>query len=83
MTRQAEIERFIIDELLAEPLPSIDPELPLFSSGMIDSMGMLRLITFLEEQFGIEVGDGDVGDDNFGTLARLSAFVDGKTGGEE
>jgi acyl carrier protein len=39
---------------------------------------MLRLITFLEEHFKMEIGDGEVGEENFGTLSRLAAFVDRK-----
>lgn len=76
MNTQSEIERFILEELLSGTRETLDPEEPLVSTGVIDSLGMLRLITFLEERFGLKIGDGDVGDDNFGTLRRLVAFVD-------
>ena len=75
MNTETEIERFILDDLLSGSRQTLDPEEPLTSSGIIDSLGTLRLITFLEERFGIQVGDGDVGEENFGTLRRLSAFV--------
>jgi acyl carrier protein len=45
---------------------------------LIDSLGMLRLIMFLEEHFKVQVGDGEVGEENFGTVSRLAAFVDRK-----
>ena len=54
----------------------VEADEPLTSSGLIDSLGMLRLIAHLEEQYQMEVGDGDVGDENFGHLSRLAAFVD-------
>ena len=79
MNTQTELERFIIDELLSGSRPGIKPDEPL-TSGLIDSLGTLRLITFLEEKYGIQVGDGEVGDENFGTLGRLQAFVDRKRG---
>ena len=78
MNIQTEIERFILDELLSGSRPTLDPEEPLFSNGTIDSLGTLRLITFLEERYGLVVGDGDVGDGNFKTLSRIHAFVERK-----
>ena len=74
---QEEIRRFIIDSLLiGNERTDLGADEPLTSSGLIDSLGMLRLIAHLEEQYQMEVGDGDVGDENFGTLSRLAAFVD-------
>jgi acyl carrier protein len=81
MQTQSEIERFILDDLLTGARESLGPDEPLFSSGTLDSLGTLRLITFLEDRFGVQVGDGDVGEENFGTLRRLAAFVDGQRGG--
>jgi len=78
MNTRAEIERFILDELMSGERNSIDPDEPLISTGTLDSLGMLRLITFLEERFGLKIGDGEVGDENFGTLARLANFVERK-----
>jgi len=78
LNTQTEIERFILDDLLSGTRPGLDPDEPLVSSGTLDSLGTLRLITFLEERFGLQVGDGEVGDDNFGTLRRLHAFVERK-----
>ncbi len=78
MNTQSAIERFIVDDLLSGSRPNLGPEEPLFSSGTLDSLGTLRLISFLEEQFGMTISDGDVGEDNFGTLAKLAAFVDSR-----
>ena len=78
MNTQTDIERFILEDILSGSRPNLEPDEPLVSSGTLDSLGMLRLITFLEERFGLTIGDGDVGDDNFGTLRRLAAFVEQK-----
>ena len=80
MNIEAKIERFILEELLsAGTRPSIAPEESLINAGVIDSLGMLRLITFVEQEFGITVGDGDVGTDNFETLRKITAFIERKT----
>lgn len=81
MNISTEIERFILDDLLSGERSSLDPDEPLFNSGTLDSLGTLRLITFLEERFGLQIGDGDVGDENFGTLRKLQAFVERKQAG--
>jgi acyl carrier protein len=79
MTTQNIIKDFIVDTLLvASDRPDIGADEPLTSSGIIDSLGMLRLIMFLEEHFKVQVGDGEVGEQNFGTISRLAAFVDRK-----
>jgi acyl carrier protein len=38
----------------------------------------LRLITFLEERFGLQIKDGELGDDNFATINNIKAFVEKK-----
>ena len=51
----------------------------LTSVGVLDSVGVLSLITFLEEAFGITIADEEVVPDNLDSIARLDAFVRRKT----
>lgn len=44
----------------------------------LDSMGVVSLITRLEERFGITVEDDDIDGDTFATVGSLVAFVDAK-----
>lgn len=79
MNTKEVIERFIVDEImLAESGTRIDPDESLISNGVLDSLGLLRLIAFVEEQFNIEVDDGDVVPDNFQTLNVMEKFLAGK-----
>ena len=50
----------------------------LLESGLIDSLGLLLVIDFLEVHFQISVRDTEVGVENFGTLAAISHFVKSK-----
>jgi acyl carrier protein len=43
--------------------------------GIVDSMGMMELIDFLEEQFGVQPADDEITEENFATLARIAGFV--------
>lgn len=56
----------------------VSPETPLLESGVLDSLGILQLMTFLGEQMGIEVSDEDFIPENFETVGSLSRFVAGK-----
>jgi acyl carrier protein len=79
MNTQVRIERFLLDELLAgSGRESVGADEPLVSTGVIDSLGMLRLITFLEEELGTKIADGDVVAENFETIRKIAAFVDEK-----
>lgn len=50
----------------------------LFETGVLDSLGMARLVPALEEKFAIEIGLDDIDPDNFVTLAAITAFVAGR-----
>jgi acyl carrier protein len=51
---------------------------PLLARGIIDSMGVMELITFLEEEFGVGVGDADITEENLGSLAAIARYVAAK-----
>jgi acyl carrier protein len=50
----------------------------LLERGIIDSTGVLEVTAFLEDDFGIKVGDEDLVPDNFDSIARLATFVQSK-----
>lgn len=47
-------------------------------NGVIDSTGVLELITFVETQFGVTVEDSDVVPENLDSIRSLVTFVDRK-----
>jgi acyl carrier protein len=59
---------------------SVDNDEDLLARGVIDSMTLLKLVTFLEETFGIRVLDEDINKRNFRDLNAMKRFVDGKLG---
>ena len=54
---------------------TIGADTALFSSGMLDSVGMMGLITFLEEKCRIDVRPADVTLEHFDTVARMLAYA--------
>lgn len=48
--------------------------------GIIDSTGVVHLVSFVEETFGITVNDEEILPENFDTIGRLTQFVQKKIG---
>lgn len=73
------IQRFIANELGVDSIRPLEPETDLIEQRIIDSLAILRLVSFLESSFGITVLDEDIVPDNFQSLNSLAKFVELKT----
>jgi acyl carrier protein len=56
----------------------IDENTMIFKEGILDSMGLMTLISFLEEEFGIAAQDTDLVEENFESVSAITKFVSGK-----
>ena len=56
----------------------LDGDLQLVQEGVIDSLGIFRLIGLLEQKLGLKVDPEDLVIENFETINSLKAFVGGK-----
>ena len=79
MDTQKQIHDFMLAEFASER-SSFSPDENLLAQGIIDSLGILKLVTFLEERFGIETTDDDLVPENFATLTLIKSFVEKKCG---
>lgn len=68
-----DLRRFLTEDLLVDEHLGEDD--PLFSSGLLDSVAMMSLITFLESRMGADVRPSDVTLENFDTLARITDYA--------
>jgi len=53
----------------------------LLEKGVIDSLGILDLVTFLEKEFSISVLDDELGPEHFRSIESLASFVEYKRSG--
>ena len=67
----------ILHETLASPLGDDDQ---LVNSGIIDSLGVMTLLSFLEEQFSIKIPDSELTPENFASLSTITALVESQRG---
>ena len=77
------IRRYLVEKVLEEPEFTLTFDEPLLENSVIDSTEIVRLILFIEGEFGIEVDDDEVTLDNFGSINDISAFVDRKSRASE
>jgi len=76
MSVATEVERFILEQLMAgSAVDAIYHDEDLLGTGVIDSHGLLQLVTFLRERYGIEVAEEALTPENFQTIAAIDAFV--------
>jgi acyl carrier protein len=71
------IKQFVIDEFLPDvSVNELDADHDLLADGVIDSLGLLKLIAWLEDRFDLSVDDSALDPDNFRTVAAIDAFVE-------
>ena len=73
------IKRFIIAEFLpGEDPDKLTPTTPLMSAGILDSLATLKLITFLEKEFNVQIEAHEADEEHFNTLESICALIDSK-----
>ncbi len=82
MSVTTDVEQFIVSELSqGRGITAIDPGDNLLAKGIVDSHGVMELVAFLEERYGISVRDEDLTPENFESVARIDEFVARKQDG--
>ena len=76
------IRKFVVEELMFQKDESVlKMDDSLLEKRVIDSAGMLELVSFLEKQYGIAIGRTDIVPENFETIQSISKLVDAKSQG--
>jgi acyl carrier protein len=74
-----QVRRFIIDDLgWGGAADELLDDLPLIKAGVLDSLGILMLVQFLESTYGIVIDDGDIKPTHLGSLAGIERYVESK-----
>jgi acyl carrier protein len=75
-----DVRNKIRDYILREYLPgetaaNLSDDTPLRTSGILDSMATLSLVTFLEDTFGVSIEAHETGIDDFDRIEDIAALV--------
>lgn len=71
-----ELLRMINTEVSFDPSEEITPETDLLLTGLVDSLGVVQIVAWMEDRLGIEIEPVDVVLENFQTVDRMLAFVE-------
>jgi acyl carrier protein len=69
------IRRFIAESFLIDRFADDDSFL---GTGIIDSLGVMQLVSFIEAELGVAVADSDLLPENLDSVAAVAAFVERK-----
>jgi acyl carrier protein len=73
------IRKFVLDKFPLARKQQIKDSDPLLESGVLDSLGVLDLVSFVEQEFSVHVADDELVPENFQTIDRIAAFIASKS----
>ncbi|BBO88590.1 acyl carrier protein [Desulfosarcina ovata] len=75
---KSKIRDFIIENFLFGNADGLKDDTSFLEEGIIDSTGVLELVTFLEETFEIQVDDEELIPENLDSIDNVTAYLDRK-----
>ena len=69
------VRKFVNEEILRGEETVIQRDDDPLLEGAIDSVGLMHLVAFIEEEFDIEVDDAEIVPDNFSTVSDVEGLV--------
>jgi acyl carrier protein len=76
MDRKTALMDFIKNEVMRNKNAKLSEDEDLLSAGILDSLAILQLVAYIEDQFGIKIPDEDVVFENFQSISSLSAYLE-------
>ena len=76
------IRDFVVENFLFGDDKGLEENASFLENGIIDSTGILELVTFLEETFGITVEDEELIPENLDSIKNVARFLDRKRNGD-
>jgi acyl carrier protein len=78
MDNSIKVREFVVENFLFGDGESLKDDTSFMEEGIIDSTGILELVFFLEETYGLSVEDDELVPDNMDSLQNITRFIDRK-----
>jgi acyl carrier protein len=76
MNVKEQIRQFVAENFLFSNNGfALDDDESFLEAGVVDSLGVLELVTFVEEKFDVQVSDDEIVPDNFDSVNNLAAYI--------
>ena len=72
------VRNFVVDNFLFGQADDLQDDTSFLEAGILDSTGVLEVVAFLEQQFGVRVDDDELTPENLDSIASIGKFVAGK-----
>ena len=69
---------FVVENFLFGNANGLEDDTSFLEAGILDSTGVLEVVAFLEQQFGVRVDDDELTPENLDSIASIGAFVSRK-----
>ena len=81
MSNTEKLKHFITTELMSDGnAAELTETTPLIDSGIIDSLGIMSLLGYLEANFSVEISGDDLIPENFASIATINELISQKCG---
>ena len=82
MNKESELIEFIAQDLLrGRPDVSIDAEDDILGSGLVDSLGVMRIVAFIEKRYEVKVPPEDVRIEHFLSVNHIVSYLETRRDG--
>ena len=81
MSYLSTVQEYMVENFLFGERERLQEDTSFLESGIIDSTGILELVTFLEESFDIVIEDEELIPENLDSLKNITQFLDKKLNG--
>lgn len=78
MSIESKIRAYVAENFLFGDAAQLDVNDSFLDKGIIDSTGILEIVMFLEENFGIKVADSEMLPENLDSIANITRFIEKK-----
>ena len=77
--RKDQIRQFIFEKFPLAKSRGLEDSSQLLEEGVLDSLGILELVDYLQSELGVTAEDDDLVPENFASIDAITTFVDSKT----
>ena len=78
MSVKEDIRAFVVDTFLFGEDGGLKEDSSFLEEGIVDSTGIMQLVSFLQEQYLIAIEDEELIPDNLDSIRRIATFIEGK-----
>lgn len=77
MDETMKIKQFIVEEFMPDvPAEELDSDFDLLTGGVVDSLGLLKVVAWLESEYDIGVDESELGPESFRTVNAIREYIE-------